>query len=225
MVSTKTRDGLLEHGALLFARHGPANVTSRQLHEAIGARNESALNYHFGGRAGLVRAIVRAHLDAVEARRAPMVVAIAAQGREHDLRALVHALAAPLAEDLESPLGRAHLRLVAQVSHPVLAYEPALRYFDPPSRQAVLRWAGEALDPLPPPLRRERLATVWSQAASLFGLRAHLLDETPADVEVTSSELFYNNLIDLLVAGLSAPPSAETLAAAGADARTLNVHH
>jgi AcrR family transcriptional regulator len=40
MARSTTRDALLEHGALLFARHGVAGVTARQLHEAIGARNE-----------------------------------------------------------------------------------------------------------------------------------------------------------------------------------------
>jgi hypothetical protein len=40
MARSTTCDALLEHGALLFARHGVAGVTARQLHEAIGARNE-----------------------------------------------------------------------------------------------------------------------------------------------------------------------------------------
>ncbi|MFD2353956.1 TetR/AcrR family transcriptional regulator [Nonomuraea ferruginea] len=95
MSRSSTRDALLRQGALLFARHGVADVTTRQLHEAIGARNESALHYHFGGKDGLVEAILRGHLEAVEARRAPLVAAVAADDLTADPRALVHALAAP----------------------------------------------------------------------------------------------------------------------------------
>ena len=67
----RTREALLEQGALLFARRGVGGVTARELHDAVGARNESALHYHFGGKDGLVLAILRVHLDAVEARPGP----------------------------------------------------------------------------------------------------------------------------------------------------------
>jgi len=214
VVRSTTRDALLEHGALLFARHGVAGVTARQLHEAIGARNESALHYHFGDRDGLAVEILRVHLEAVEARRASLVVAIAADEREGDVRALVHALAAPMAEDLESSLGRAHLRLVAQLSHPSLAYGPPFFLIEAPSGKAVVRWLRAALDWLPAPIRGERLAALRSELISLFGLRAQLLDEKPGDRDISPADLFFNNLLDLLVAGLNAEPSAETLAAA-----------
>jgi AcrR family transcriptional regulator len=104
VAGSSTRDALLEQGARLFARHGVDGVTARQLHVAIGARNESALHYHFGDRAGLALEIVRIHLAAVEARRAALVAAIIADDRTRDLPALVHALAAPMAEDVGSPL-------------------------------------------------------------------------------------------------------------------------
>jgi AcrR family transcriptional regulator len=209
---TGTRDALLEHGALLFARHGVGGVTARQLHAAVGARNESALHYHFGDRDGLVSEIVRAHLETIERRRAPLVAAIAAEDRAGDLRALVHALAAPMAEELATPRGRAHLRLVAQLSHPALAYERAFRAIDAPAGRAVARWLRDALQPLPEVIRIERLAALRAQLISLFALRAQLLD----DAETASDgQVFVANLIDLLVAGLAVEPSSETSAAAG----------
>ena len=128
MAATRsTRDALLEQGALLFARHGVTGVPVKALHEAVGARNESALHYHFGSRRGLLAEILRVHLTAVERRRAVLAEEIEATGRTGDLRALVHALAAPMADDLHDPVGRAHLRLVAQLSHPSLAYDEAFR--------------------------------------------------------------------------------------------------
>jgi AcrR family transcriptional regulator len=210
---SRTRDALLEHGALLFASHGITGVTTRQLHDAIGARNESALHYHFSSREGLLDEILRLHLEAIEARRAPLVAVIAADGREADLRALVHALAVPMAQDLDTPVGRAHLRLVAHLSHPSLAYGRSFLRAEASAGRAVARWLSAALAHLPPPIRTERLVALRSQLISLFALRAQLLDEPPSGHEITPTDLFVHNLLDLLVAGLSTEPSTETLAA------------
>lgn len=212
MAGSSTREALLEKGALLFARHGVAGVTARQLHEAIGARNESALHYHFGGKDELVLEIVRRHLEAIEARRARLVVALAADDRTGDLRALVHALAAPMAHDLATELGRAHLRLVARVSHPSMAYGRPVRLVEAPSGVAVERWLCAALADLPEPVRRERLAALRGQLVTLMSQRAQLLDDRPGDYE-RSTELFVHNLVDMLVAALRAEPSAESRAA------------
>ena len=211
-----TREALIEHGALLFARHGVTGVTTRQLHEAVGARNESALHYHFGGRDGLVLEILRQHLDAIESRRARLLAGIVAEDRHGDLRALVHALAAPMAEDLSTPLGRAHLRLVAQLSHPSLAYQPPFRMADAaPAGIAVARWLHDALAGLPAPVRTERLALLRDQLISLFGLRAKLVDDAgDSGGERADTELFVSNLVDVLVAGLHIEPSGDTLAVA-----------
>lgn len=212
-----TRDALLAEGAILFARHGVTGVTARQLHDAIGARNESALHYHFGDRDGLVAEIVRGHVAEIEARRAPLVAAIEADGRTADVRALVHALAAPMAADLETPIGRAHLRIVAQVSAPALAYERPFQIADLPSGRAIVDWLTSALDDLPTKVRVERLAALRAQLISLFGLRAQLIDDddaAPRRPRRRSNDLFVSNLLDIVVAGLVAVPSAETVRAA-----------
>jgi AcrR family transcriptional regulator len=210
---TSTREALLEQGALVFARHGVGGVSARQRHEAVGARNESALQYHFGDKQGLVTEILTGHLDAIEARRAVLVASIAADGREDDVRALVYALAAPMADDLPSPLGRAHLRLVAQLSHPSLAYEVPFRVREAPAGASVVGWLRSALAALPERVRRERLAALRAQLISLFGLRAQLLDEQPARDHRATDEVFVQNLLDMLVAGLDTPPSDDTLRA------------
>jgi AcrR family transcriptional regulator len=212
VTDSDTRSALLEKGALLFAHRGIGNVTGRQLHEAVGARNESALHYHFGGKEALVSEILTRHLSAIETRRAALVALIAAHGREGDVRALVHALAAPMAEDLAGPLGRAHLRLVAQLSHPALAYERPFRVVDAPAGLAVARWLGLALGGLPEPIRRERLALLRGQLISLFALRAQLIDDQP-DHGIPTTALFVENLLDLLVAGLNVDPSSATITA------------
>ena len=212
-MATDTRSALLQQGALLFAaRGGPGNVTARELHEAVGARNESALHYHFGGKEGLVDEVLRLHLETVEARRAPLVAEIEAAGQTSDLRALVRALAEPMAASLADPLGRAHLRLVAQLSHPALAYERPFRVVRSPAGVSVARWIWDALrGRMPEAIAAERVALLRSQLISTFGLRAQLVDEQPDRYDARANARFLANLVDMLVGGLEAEPSPEAL--------------
>jgi len=166
-----------------------------------------------------VAAIVTLHVDAVEERRARLVAEIEAADAAGDLRALVRALAAPMADDLTTPLGRAHLRLVAQVSHPSLAYGPAFQVSDAPAGTQVVRWLAAALPDLPEAIRRERLVALRAQLIGLFAFRATLRDTSPEIGVVGTDELFLENLVDLLVAGLQAPPSDEAVEAARAERR------
>jgi AcrR family transcriptional regulator len=223
VAARSTRDALLEEGALLFAERGISGVTAKELHAAAGARNASALHYHFGDRDGLLAAIVTAHVEAVEQRRARLVAAIEAAGDEHDLRAVVRAFAAPMAEDLGTRLGRAHLRLVAQASHPSLAYHRAFQVAEAPAGTQVTRWLAAALPNLPEPIRRERLVALRAQLIGLFAFRATLLDGGPRAEVVGTDDVFLENLVDLLVAGLRASPSEEAVAAAAAEKRRHKV--
>lgn len=56
----------------LFVAHGLAAVSNRQIGEAAGQANNSAVGYHFADRTQLVLAIVRRHEAAMEPRRASM---------------------------------------------------------------------------------------------------------------------------------------------------------
>ena len=50
--ATATNERLLREAERLFARRGLYQVTVREITEAAGQRNVSALNYHFGSREG-----------------------------------------------------------------------------------------------------------------------------------------------------------------------------
>lgn len=213
MAGRSTRDALLEEGALLFARHGVTGVSVRKLHEAVGARNESALQYHFGSRENLAQEILRRHLQAVEDRRARLVSTLIDEERTEDLRSVVNALAEPMACDLDTGLGRAHLRLVAQLSFPSLAYQRPFRFTDAPAGLILVRWLVAVLAWLPPTIRLERLAALRTQLIGMFAQRAQLIDDASPD-ETWPDEFFLANLLDLLVAGLEVAPSQETVALA-----------
>lgn len=71
-----TRELILTTAERLFAEHGVAAVSNRQISEAAGQGNNFAVGYHFGTKADLVLAIVRRHVPAVEQRRAEMLAAL-----------------------------------------------------------------------------------------------------------------------------------------------------
>ncbi|PSK99948.1 TetR family transcriptional regulator [Murinocardiopsis flavida] len=68
-----TRERILAAAERLFAEHGVAAVSNRQIGEAAGQGNNTAVGYHFGTKADLVRAIVRKHTEQVELLRGAMV--------------------------------------------------------------------------------------------------------------------------------------------------------
>ncbi|WP_189080597.1 TetR/AcrR family transcriptional regulator [Mangrovihabitans endophyticus] len=64
-----TRARILATAERLFAEHGVFSVSNRQISEAAGQGNNTAVGYHFGTKADLVRALVRRHDEGMEELR------------------------------------------------------------------------------------------------------------------------------------------------------------
>lgn len=60
---------LIQAAERLFAERGSDAVSLREITAAAGATNASAIQYHFGDRRGLIRAVLAKHDAAIEARR------------------------------------------------------------------------------------------------------------------------------------------------------------
>src|ERR1700694_3801452 len=111
--ATETRSRLLREAERLFARHGVYQATLREITEAADQRNVSALNYHFGSREGIVRAILERHGDPLDAERGRRLVEPV---DEMPTPALVAALLVPPAAQPDRPAGAYYLRIGAQPS-------------------------------------------------------------------------------------------------------------
>ncbi|MEV1173171.1 helix-turn-helix domain-containing protein [Nonomuraea sp. NPDC049784] len=83
----------------LFAERG-FGVSLREIAVAAGQRNHSAVQYHFGDKAGLVDALYEYRMTPLNLRRRELVAELRAHGLEGDLPALVEAYVAPLAEHI-----------------------------------------------------------------------------------------------------------------------------
>ncbi|MGW3962457.1 TetR/AcrR family transcriptional regulator [Amycolatopsis sp. NPDC005003] len=64
-----TRERILVAAERLYAEHGVLAVSNRQISEVAGQGNNTAVGYHFGTRADVVRAIVRRHSGPIERLR------------------------------------------------------------------------------------------------------------------------------------------------------------
>ncbi|MFS3128876.1 TetR/AcrR family transcriptional regulator [Nocardioides sp. Bht2] len=94
----QTRQHMLEVAERLFAEHGLEGVSLRSVGQAAGQRNNSAAQYHFGTRDGLVGAIVAERSTPVEERRGALLDAMQRTPSADPLADLVRCFVAPLAE-------------------------------------------------------------------------------------------------------------------------------
>jgi AcrR family transcriptional regulator len=118
--AARSREALLDTAERLFAEHGIVAVSNRQISEAAGQGNTSAVGYHFGSRLDLVRAVAERHFRPVEERRSRMVATIVGST---DVRDWVECMVRPRMEHLEA-LGQPtwYARFVSQT-----LTDPALR--------------------------------------------------------------------------------------------------
>ncbi|MFD1501047.1 TetR/AcrR family transcriptional regulator [Streptosporangium lutulentum] len=150
-----TREQILAAAERLFAEHGVFAVSNRQVSEAAGQGNNTAVGYHFGTKADLVRAIVRKHTERIERIRQGMV---AEAGRSAEVRDWVACLVRPVAEHLAA-LGNPtwFARFGAQVmTDPTLRDIMIDEALTSPSLRQMLDGLHRCLPELPAEVRAER---------------------------------------------------------------------
>ncbi|WP_328468100.1 TetR/AcrR family transcriptional regulator [Actinoplanes sp. NBC_00393] len=151
----KTRDLIVTTAERLFALHGVAAVSNRQISEAAGQGNNSVIAYHFGSRADLMRAIVRPHNLDIEQRRLDL---IAAGTLPDTLAGWAACLVRPITGHFAG-LGPHswYARFAAQViTDPVLREVITEEALSTPSTQLTLQEITLRTPALPPVVQRQR---------------------------------------------------------------------
>jgi AcrR family transcriptional regulator len=197
--STDTTARLLREAERLFARHGLWQVTVREITQAAGQRNVSALNYHYGSREGILDAILIRHGDPTDEARGEHLAAV---GRDAQSRDLMAALVVPYASHLGTPDGRDYLRIVAQLTGLFSAWRDGNPGTGPWLVEILSALEERPLD-VPPALRRERVVEVIMLMTSALAERARNI-ESGRELEL-DEPAFVANLTDVLVGILEAP--------------------
>ncbi|GGY99845.1 TetR/AcrR family transcriptional regulator [Streptomyces nitrosporeus] len=166
--SDAARTALLDAAERLFVQSGISQVSDRKVAEAAGNTNHSAVGYYFGGREGLLSALLTRHLSSLEEPRRVMF--------EHsgslleDVRALVVPATDALAE-LPPPTWRA--RFISQALHDPVAMALMRGMEDAaPTAALIVRSVAARLDHLPRAIVRGRAA-----------LMSHIITSACADME------------------------------------------
>ena len=204
-----TRARLISAAERLFAERGIDGVSLREINRASGARNAVAVQYHFEGREGVVRAIIAKHRPAVEAMRHELLDEYEATGVD-DLWMLSGCLVRPLAAKLaDADGGPDYLRIHAELVNGTTTVDRTAETPVDPT-DSIQRWRtlvgpflGEDAE------RLHRRFTVIRFSAAEIGRRATFGPRQ-------DDRLFVSHLTDLVTALLVAPSSAETLRLADA---------
>ncbi|MFH9956663.1 TetR/AcrR family transcriptional regulator [Streptomyces roseolus] len=196
----ETRDKLIRAAEELFAAQGVDGAQLRDVTRLAGQANPSAVQYHFGSRAGLLDAVMAGRLARTE-----QVLVSLAYDTGAGVRELVAALVTAEASELRTERGRRCLRISAQLSH-----ESGIRSRTPhPTLAGTAYWAlierladRLAADGLPEPLLRERvdLALTVVGAALADRARQYLAEAEP----LTDEPLFLADLVETTTALLRA---------------------
>ena len=201
-----TRELILTAAERLFAEHGVFSVSNRQVSEAAGQGNNTAVGYHFGTKADLVRAIARKHSAPIEEKRQRMLAEI---GDSTDIRDWIGALVRPVAEHLAevgSPTWFA--RFGAQVmTDPTFREIMVDESLSSPSLVRIIEGLRDCLD-LPAEVRAERSDMARQLLVHVFAERERALAEGTATPRASWHDAA-TGLIDGLVGMWLAPVSEE----------------
>ncbi len=198
---------IVEVAERLFALHGIDGVSLRQIAAAAGTANNSAVNYHFGSKEGLIAAIFQYRLPQLTSERKML----AARSDPDDLRSRFEAYYLPVLTIAEAPDNH-YVSFVEQLQRRWASTGTSATLPDLPTEgQHSIEDFRNDLERLLPhldaPLRRIRIATAMSTSLYAAADRERAV---AGDVERPPFELFVSALLDGIVGFLQAPVSDAT---------------
>ncbi len=198
---------IVEVAERLFAMHGIDGVSLRQIAAAAGTANNSAVNYHFGSKEGLIAAIFQYRLPQLTSERKML----AARSDPDDLRSRFEAYYLPVLNIAEAT-DNYYVSFVEQLQRRWASTGASAPLPDLPTEgQHSIEDFRNDLERLLPhldaPLRRIRIATAMSTSLYAAADRERAV---AGDVERPPFELFVSALLDGIVGFLEAPVSDAT---------------
>jgi AcrR family transcriptional regulator len=189
-------------GSRLFAQHGVREVALARITTEAGQRNASAVHYHFGGREGLVRAILELHSAPVHALWTAELDRLDAQDSAPSARRLVELLVEPLVAMLDSSDGREYLAICAQL---VTSKDMPLVEMPVASAPAAARLGASLIQRTELPMALVPLRMKRAVALIYQSLADRAVAQAPLPLP-----LFTADLVDCVHAIVARKPSART---------------
>lgn len=201
----------------LFATRGIDGVSVQQIVAAAGQRNNASLNYHFGGKEGLVKALVVDGARLVDHNRQARLDALEAGGGPGTLREVVEALALPVLE-IVAPDGTrdlTYLRFITslQLNHRQLLREALEDRWNMGYRRCldhIRQGAPKWLPHLPAEILEQRMSIMNIYGNAIWSAREAALDESRQANKLWRQPHIVPNVVDTLLAVLECPVSPTT---------------
>ncbi|MGF7236747.1 MAG: TetR/AcrR family transcriptional regulator [Frankia sp.] len=206
VISPSAKEQIVRAAEQLFAERGIDGVSLRQIGVTAGNGNNSAVQYHFGSKEELIRAIFEYRLPHLHERRRMLI----ARGRPGDLRSWVECYVLPILEQGEQE-GSHYLGFVAMLQQ--FGRHDVLDHLGEEFRRSTPAFADQLknlLPHVPEPLRTHRVnqALAFSVHAAADRERAQSCGRNVLPFAVHVSDL-----LDGLLGFLEAPVSPDALAA------------
>ena len=201
--SFSTRERILGVAETLFARHGFAGASLRQV-TAAAKVNLAAVNYHFGSKESLIEEVFRRRLDELNRQRLAALATV--EAGEPTLEDVLDAFIRPaLEQSMDAAGGAAFVRVLARA---YAEHDERLRKFLSDNYGHVLREFAVAFGRLLPHLEKEEL--YWRLDFITGALTHSMADFGPMKrrgqvSEEAHRERAAEHLIRFAVAGLMAP--------------------
>lgn len=208
-----TRARLIRAAEKLFAEHGVGPTSTRAILREAEQRNESALQYHFGGREGLVEALYVERGSQVNEEREAMFreIALGALEDAHEtdigIRRLCEvALMPPVRLARRHPEFLLFLKVIGQLAFlPGEKLKAVQARYELDTVAKVGRLIRQRLD-LPKALADRRLELIHRIAALSLAQRARANEP----FEGPEADFFFETLLDAMAEVLTGPISSET---------------
>lgn len=174
-VDGKTR--LILAGEQLFAQNGINGASMREIATKAGQGNHAAVQYHFGSREGLVRAIFDFRMEQMETARGAMLDRARATGSLKDARSILEIILLPQLDLHDADGNHSYASFLCQ--YLLQSRSPEFGDFsgsEPPNLTEALRLLRERVDYLPPYVAQRRLISVSLMFLNIL-MRHHGTDE------------------------------------------------
>lgn len=197
---------MVEIAERMFSERGLDGVSMRDVAGAAGQRNNSAVQYHFGSRDGLIVAVLRGRMITIHADRLERLRAADEAGLGSDVRTLLEVLLEPFVDAIRrSPQPTHYCRFLAKVGPLVGPTIPEITDVRTGSDDVVSRLIG-VLDQVPKRTAFERIDLAMQMfigALAVHEDRQHSV----RPVEIADFERTVAHLYDMTLAGLLAVES------------------
>ncbi len=192
----------------LFADRGIENVTVRAIIEQAGQKNESALQYHFKNRPGLIEAIHQHRHTQVQEKRAELLAELLVRNPSPDLRELCRLMVEPAFLLARSDAGfrqwvKAFGQSLATLGLPAVKRRQALENQSTLKMMSLLRAVLSHLDDR---VFEQR----FDSAVRFVGLSMSQQAREKHAFRGSDSDVFFNMLIDAMTGLLAAEVSHQT---------------